>query len=65
MNVALVMTAVQYGAVVANHTEVTSLIKDEAGQVKGAKMRDVITGREWETRAKVRLLIPFLFLPMY
>ncbi|BGP03435.1 Glycerol-3-phosphate dehydrogenase, mitochondrial [Rhodotorula toruloides] len=52
MNVALVMTAVQYGAVAANHTEVTSLIKDGEGRVKGAKMRDVLTGREWETKAK-------------
>ncbi|GAA6041779.1 hypothetical protein JCM8097_007156 [Rhodosporidiobolus ruineniae] len=52
MNVALVLTAVQYGAVAANHTEVTSLIKDAQGQIKGAKMRDVITGREWETKAK-------------
>ncbi|GAA5992181.1 hypothetical protein JCM11641_007789 [Rhodosporidiobolus odoratus] len=52
MNMALVLTAVQYGAVAANHTEVISLIKDPQGQVKGAKMRDVITGREWETKAK-------------
>ncbi|GAA6021386.1 hypothetical protein JCM10207_002031 [Rhodosporidiobolus poonsookiae] len=52
MNMSIVMTAVQYGAVAANHTEVTSLIKDENGQTKGARMRDVITGREWETKAK-------------
>ncbi|GAA5880059.1 hypothetical protein JCM8547_001487 [Rhodosporidiobolus lusitaniae] len=52
MNVALVLTAVQYGATVANHCEVVSLIKDEQGQTKGAKMRDVITGREWETKSK-------------
>ncbi|BGP20063.1 hypothetical protein JCM10213_003553 [Rhodosporidiobolus nylandii] len=52
MNMALVLTAVQYGAVAANHTEVTSLIKDKDGKVKGARMKDVITGREWETKAK-------------
>jgi glycerol-3-phosphate dehydrogenase len=54
MNVSLVLTAVQYGAVAANHTEITGLIKDGEGKVKGAKMRDVLTGREWETKSKVR-----------
>ncbi|GAA5877542.1 hypothetical protein JCM3774_005901 [Rhodotorula dairenensis] len=52
MNVALAMTAVQYGAVAANHCEVVELLKDEAGKCKGARMRDVLTGREWETKAK-------------
>ncbi|KAK4046286.1 mitochondrial glycerol-3-phosphate dehydrogenase [Microbotryomycetes sp. JL221] len=52
MNVALVMTAVQYGAVAANHTTVTSLIKDDNGKVVGAKMKDNLTGRQWETKAK-------------
>ncbi|TNY23099.1 FAD dependent oxidoreductase-domain-containing protein [Rhodotorula diobovata] len=52
MNVALLLTAVQYGAVAANHCEVTSLIKDSEGKVRGAKMRDVLTGREWETKSK-------------
>ena len=54
MNVALLLTAVQYGAVAANHCEVTSLIKDSEGKIKGARMRDVLTGREWETKSKVR-----------
>ncbi|GAA5821120.1 hypothetical protein JCM11251_001972 [Rhodosporidiobolus azoricus] len=52
MNISLILTAVQYGAVAANHTEITALIKDEEGKVKGAKMRDVLTGREWETKSK-------------
>ncbi|KDE04235.1 glycerol-3-phosphate dehydrogenase [Microbotryum lychnidis-dioicae p1A1 Lamole] len=52
MNMALIMTAVQYGAVAANHVEVTELIKDQNGQIKGAKMRDVLTGKKWETKAK-------------
>ncbi|GAA5929771.1 hypothetical protein JCM3775_006547 [Rhodotorula graminis] len=52
MNVALLLTAVQYGAVAANHCEVTSLIKDGEGKIKGARMRDVLTGREWETKSK-------------
>ncbi|POY70660.1 putative Glycerol-3-phosphate dehydrogenase [Rhodotorula taiwanensis] len=52
MNVALAMTAVQYGAVAANHCEVVHLLKDADGKTKGARMRDVLTGREWETKAK-------------
>ncbi|BGP51636.1 mitochondrial glycerol-3-phosphate dehydrogenase [Rhodotorula kratochvilovae] len=52
MNVALLLTAVQYGAVAANHCEVTSLIKDADGKVRGARMKDVLTGREWETKSK-------------
>ncbi|GAA5920978.1 hypothetical protein JCM1841_003240 [Sporobolomyces salmonicolor] len=52
MNMSLIMTAVQYGAVTANHTEVIDLVKDANGKVKGTKMRDVLTGREWTTMAK-------------
>lgn len=52
MNVALAMTAVQYGAVAANHCEVIELLKDANGKCKGARMRDVLTGREWETKSK-------------
>jgi glycerol-3-phosphate dehydrogenase len=54
MNMALIMTAVQHGAVVANHVEVVELIKDEQGQVRSTKMRDVLTGEEWLVKAKVR-----------
>jgi len=53
MNMALILTAVQYGAVAANHTEVVDLLKDSEGRISGCKMRDVITGREWETKSKV------------
>lgn len=52
---AIILTAVQYGAVAANHTEVVDLLKDSEGRVNGCKMRDVITGREWETKAKVSI----------
>ncbi|GAA5970114.1 hypothetical protein JCM21900_005655, partial [Sporobolomyces salmonicolor] len=52
MNMSLIMTAIQYGAVAANHTEVIDLVKDADGKVKGTKMRDVLTGREWTTMAK-------------
>lgn len=54
---ALIMTAVQQGATVANHVEVVELIKDENGMTKGAKMRDCITGETWNTAAKVRSFI--------
>lgn len=42
MNVALAMTASQYGATVLNHVEVTGLEKDADGQICGAKVRDVL-----------------------
>ena len=60
MNVSIAMTAVLYGATVANHTEVTGLLKDEQGKVCGAKVRDLIAerdgkkdeGEEFPVRAK-------------
>ena len=56
MNVALAITAVRYGASVANYTEVVSLLKeeDEEGmeRVVGAHVRDRITGKEWDIKAK-------------
>ncbi|ORY68060.1 putative glycerol-3-phosphate dehydrogenase [Leucosporidium creatinivorum] len=52
MNMALITTAVQYGAVAANHTDVTSLIKNDEGKIIGARMKDNLTGRTWETKAK-------------
>ena len=54
MNIALVMTAVQQGAVVANHVEVTELHKDpSSGKLNGARVQDKLTGQEWDVRAKV------------
>ncbi|KAJ2783985.1 mitochondrial glycerol-3-phosphate dehydrogenase [Coemansia javaensis] len=57
MNAALAVTAAAHGAVVANHVEVTSLIKErdaETGRerVRGAMLRDNETGDEWAVRAK-------------
>ncbi len=51
MNVALALTAAQEGAAVANHVEVTGLLK-EAGRVQGASVRDTLTGEGWDVRAK-------------
>ncbi|KDQ62798.1 hypothetical protein JAAARDRAFT_149905 [Jaapia argillacea MUCL 33604] len=52
MNIALIMTAVKYGATVANHTEVTSLHKDDNGKLYAARVRDTLTGREWDVRTR-------------
>ncbi|KAH9912848.1 uncharacterized protein BXZ73DRAFT_107184 [Epithele typhae] len=48
---ALIMTAVKEGAVVANHVQVTSLDKKD-GKLSGAKVRDVLTGKEFNVSAK-------------
>eukprot|EP00455_Lapot_gusevi_P051067 TRINITY_DN7530_c0_g1_i2.p1 TRINITY_DN7530_c0_g1~~TRINITY_DN7530_c0_g1_i2.p1 ORF type:complete len:715 (-),score=231.78 TRINITY_DN7530_c0_g1_i2:111-2192(-) len=50
--VALAQTAVAEGATCVNHVEVVGLTKDEQGKVNGARVRDQITGREWEVRAR-------------
>ncbi|XP_033629601.1 glycerol-3-phosphate dehydrogenase, mitochondrial-like [Asterias rubens] len=56
MNIAIALTAARMGATIANHTEVLSLIKgnDENGNevVKGARMRDCITGKNFSVLAK-------------
>jgi glycerol-3-phosphate dehydrogenase len=49
MNVSLALTAVLEGAVVANHVEVTSLIKGDGGKIIGARMKDAFTGEQWST----------------
>lgn len=54
LNVGLACTAALVGAVVLNHAEVISFIKDEAGeQIIGARVRDTLSGREFDTYAKV------------
>ena len=52
MNVAIALTAVSLGAVVANHVEVLKLTKNEEGKVNGAYVRDTLTGEEWLIKAK-------------
>ncbi|XP_072032092.1 glycerol-3-phosphate dehydrogenase, mitochondrial-like [Amphiura filiformis] len=56
MNIAIALTAGRMGATVANHTDVVSLIKhkDENGKeiIKGANLRDMITGEEYSVSAK-------------
>ncbi|CAE6412332.1 hypothetical protein ACGC1H_005480 [Rhizoctonia solani] len=52
MNVALIMTAVLHGAVAANHVSLTALRKNAAGKIIGGKVKDELTGKEWEVKAK-------------
>ncbi|KAF9113660.1 mitochondrial glycerol-3-phosphate dehydrogenase [Mortierella sp. AM989] len=52
MNVALGLTAVQYGAVIANHVEVVELHKDSDKRLCGARVKDTLTGREFNVKAK-------------
>lgn len=56
MNIALIMTAVKHGAIVANHCEVTELHKGDAGKLNGARVKDNLTGKEFNVRAKVSLI---------
>ncbi|KAL2525881.1 Glycerol-3-phosphate dehydrogenase SDP6 [Abeliophyllum distichum] len=54
LNVALACTAALAGAAVLNHAEVTSFLRDEAsGRIIGAHIRNNITGKEFDTYAKV------------
>lgn len=62
MNVAIAMTAVRHGAVVANHVEVLELIKKprqtllgkELGPevICGALVKDTLSGKSWVVKAK-------------
>ncbi|KAF4120977.1 glycerol-3-phosphate dehydrogenase [Geosmithia morbida] len=49
MNVSLAMTAALFDATVANHAEVTTLLKDDSGLVCGATVKDVIAERDGHT----------------
>lgn len=54
LNVALACTAALAGASVLNHAEVVSLLKDEVnGRITGVRIRDNVTGKEFDTYAKV------------
>ncbi|CAL0321287.1 unnamed protein product [Lupinus luteus] len=56
LNVGLACTAALAGAAVLNHAEVISLLKDDAGErIIGARIRDNLTGKEFDTYAKVIL----------
>ncbi|KAJ6088284.1 Glycerol-3-phosphate dehydrogenase [Penicillium sp. IBT 16267x] len=48
MNVSLAMTAALYGSTVVNHMEVTGLTKDASGKLNGARLKDLIPGKDGE-----------------
>jgi glycerol-3-phosphate dehydrogenase len=52
MNVCIALTAMEQGAVVLNHTEVISLIKENK-RLAGIKVREEATGEEFEIHADV------------
>uniref|UniRef100_A0A8C8R7T6 Glycerol-3-phosphate dehydrogenase n=1 Tax=Pelusios castaneus TaxID=367368 RepID=A0A8C8R7T6_9SAUR len=57
MNLAIALTAARYGAATANYTEVVRLLKKtdpKSGKecVFGARCRDVLTGQEFDVKAK-------------
>ncbi|XP_042368871.1 glycerol-3-phosphate dehydrogenase, mitochondrial isoform X1 [Plectropomus leopardus] len=57
MNLAITLTAARYGAAVSNYTEVVHLLKTKDAQtgkekVCGARCRDVLTGQEFDVKAK-------------
>jgi len=52
MNMTLVLTAARFGAAIANHCGVIKLYKDENGKLNGARLKDQLTGKEWDIKAK-------------
>ena len=60
---ALIMSAVKHGAIVANYCEVTKLNKDQNGILNGARVKDNLTGEEWNIRTKVGSF-PLFLLPL-
>ncbi|XP_044273736.1 glycerol-3-phosphate dehydrogenase, mitochondrial isoform X1 [Varanus komodoensis] len=57
MNLAIALTAARYGAATANYTEVLRLLKrtdpsSGKSRVCGARCRDVLTGQEFDVKAK-------------
>lgn len=56
MCLAIALTATRHGATVANHVRVVNLLKqkDETGNEVccGAHLRDELTGKEWDVKAK-------------
>lgn len=56
MNVSIAMTAALYGATVANHAEVTSLIKDEAtGKLCGATVKNLVASRDGKDEPEIEI----------
>lgn len=52
LNLIIALTATRYGATVANHVKVVNLMKNREQKLCGARLRDELTGEEWNVRAK-------------
>ena len=50
------MSAVKHGAIVANYCELMKLHKGPTGKINGARLKDNLTGEEWDIRTKVNQL---------
>jgi glycerol-3-phosphate dehydrogenase len=66
MGISLVMTAVQHGAIMANHVEVTQLHKKfdqkrNIDRICGATLKDNMTGETWDVKCRVRDFTGLLF----
>jgi glycerol-3-phosphate dehydrogenase len=62
MNVALALTSIAQGSTTVNHIEVQDLIKEdtnELNKIKGAKVKDLITGEEFTIKAKVKFIYDY------
>jgi len=59
MNISLALTAVQHGAVMANHVEVTKLHKKAdpsrggVERICAADVKDMMTGESWTVKCRV------------
>lgn len=49
------MTAALYGATVVNHMQVTGLTKDSSGKLTGARLKDVIQGRNGQEEEEITI----------
>ncbi|ETN73544.1 FAD dependent oxidoreductase [Necator americanus] len=52
MNLAIVLTAIRNGAKCVNHVKVERLLKNESGKIAGVHVKDMVSGNEWDIKAK-------------
>ncbi|KAF6214579.1 hypothetical protein GE061_009322 [Apolygus lucorum] len=52
MALAVALTATRHGASIANHVRALKLLKDKEGNCCGARLKDELTGAEWDCKAK-------------
>ena len=52
MNISIAISAARLGATITNHTKVLALNKDAEGVISGARVRNQLTGEEFDIKAK-------------